>query len=193
VPSPGDDAALASSWGRTSWQWTTEYSAPQLRAYLAPRGIDVGDVQRIDITKVTGTGRVAGARVVGSSGTREITKDSSRYYFGLRSTLFTVAVRPEETENVPVSDADRIRQLDLLGAIRVRPVFQRMHDPEAPFRMVAWRYRVPARFVFSGKGFGHGVGMSQWGAQGMALRGASFEEILRHYYTGISLTPVGGA
>jgi len=36
-------------------------------------------------------------------------------------------------------------------------------------------------------GYGHGVGMSQWGANGMAKEGASVEEILRHYYTGISL------
>ena len=42
-------------------------------------------------------------------------------------------------------------------------------------------------FVFSGKGWGHGVGMCQVGAYGMALRGKSFEEILHHYYTGITL------
>ncbi|MGH2752503.1 MAG: SpoIID/LytB domain-containing protein [Actinomycetota bacterium] len=38
-----------------------------------------------------------------------------------------------------------------------------------------------------GRGWGHGVGMSQWGAHGLALRGASHQEILNHYYTGVSL------
>ncbi|MDQ3461273.1 MAG: SpoIID/LytB domain-containing protein [Deinococcota bacterium] len=38
-----------------------------------------------------------------------------------------------------------------------------------------------------GGGWGHGVGMSQTGAVGMAERGASFERILTHYYQGISL------
>jgi stage II sporulation protein D len=38
--------------------------------------------------------------------------------------------------------------------------------------------------VVTGRGWGHGTGMSQWGAHGMAERGASYEEILRHYYTG---------
>ncbi len=37
------------------------------------------------------------------------------------------------------------------------------------------------------KGFGHGVGMSQTGANGMAHDGASFDEILAHYYTGATL------
>jgi len=37
------------------------------------------------------------------------------------------------------------------------------------------------------KGYGHGVGMSQWGANGMAKQGSNYEEILKHYYTGIYL------
>jgi stage II sporulation protein D len=42
-------------------------------------------------------------------------------------------------------------------------------------------------FVFVGSGYGHGVGMSQWGAQAMALRGSSYREILRAFYPGTSL------
>ena len=37
-------------------------------------------------------------------------------------------------------------------------------------------------FVFKGRGSGHGVGMCQWGAKGMADLGRSAEEILSHYY-----------
>lgn len=37
------------------------------------------------------------------------------------------------------------------------------------------------------KGFGHGIGMSQYGAQGMALEGYSYQEILKHYYTGVEI------
>ncbi|MBR0081244.1 MAG: stage II sporulation protein D [Clostridia bacterium] len=44
-------------------------------------------------------------------------------------------------------------------------------------------------FVFSVKGYGHGVGMSQNGANGMAQRGATYEEILKHYYTGVTIEP----
>ena len=39
-----------------------------------------------------------------------------------------------------------------------------------------------------GEGWGHGVGMSQWGAQIMATEGATHEEILAHYYTGTTVT-----
>lgn len=43
------------------------------------------------------------------------------------------------------------------------------------------------KYVFTTKGSGHGVGMSQYGAQGMALEGADYKEILNHYYTNIEI------
>ncbi|MGQ3685638.1 MAG: SpoIID/LytB domain-containing protein [Candidatus Loosdrechtia sp.] len=41
--------------------------------------------------------------------------------------------------------------------------------------------------TFSGKGFGHGVGLCQYGAQGMAKNGFPYTSILKHYYPGIEL------
>lgn len=44
-------------------------------------------------------------------------------------------------------------------------------------------------FVFTGHGYGHGVGMGQWGAQGFAQHGWTYDKILAHYYTGTTLGP----
>jgi len=46
-----------------------------------------------------------------------------------------------------------------------------------------------ALFLFSGHGWGHGVGMSQYGAYGYAQHGATFPQILSHYYPGTTLGP----
>lgn len=43
--------------------------------------------------------------------------------------------------------------------------------------------------IFVTRGNGHRVGMSQYGAQAMALEGAGFREILSHYYQGVEITP----
>ena len=43
-------------------------------------------------------------------------------------------------------------------------------------------------FVFTGRGWGHGVGMCQVGAYGLARQGWSYEQILKAYYTGIEIT-----
>lgn len=45
-------------------------------------------------------------------------------------------------------------------------------------------------FVFLGKGFGHGVGMSQWGAISMARQGMNYREILSHYYPGAMIITI---
>jgi stage II sporulation protein D len=44
---------------------------------------------------------------------------------------------------------------------------------------------------FSGRGYGHGVGMSQWGAKGMAEQGYTAEKILEYYYPGTTLGWLG--
>ena len=48
-------------------------------------------------------------------------------------------------------------------------------------------YPVDGKFVFYGRGNGHGVGMSQYGAKGMAEAGYNYKEILEYYYTGITV------
>ncbi|MFY9488799.1 MAG: SpoIID/LytB domain-containing protein [Solirubrobacterales bacterium] len=44
-------------------------------------------------------------------------------------------------------------------------------------------------FVMRGAGFGHGIGMSQYGAQGFAKEGRDYKEILKHYYQGTTIGP----
>lgn len=61
---------------------------------------------------------------------------------------------------------------------------KRVKSPEFRVR------REGGSFVFEGKGFGHGAGMCQWGAETMASKGYSAAEILRYYYPGAELVKV---
>jgi stage II sporulation protein D len=196
VPSPDDVVAKDSSWGHTSWEWTKELSASQLRDALQRRGVNVGTPTAIELTSVSATGRVAGSKVIGTAGSAAIGKDLSRSYFGLMSSLFTVKVLPSgASERVDAANPSRSIALEALGARVAQTSFDVVRDGngnELGLRVTGYVYALPATFVFTGKGFGHGVGMSQWGAQGMALRGASYPQILAHYYVGTALTAVGG-
>src|ERR687896_2325266 len=49
------------------------------------------------------------------------------------------------------------------------------------------------RHVIRGAGFGHGIGMSQYGAYGFALEGAGYTDILAHYYKGTTLSTAPSA
>jgi stage II sporulation protein D len=46
-------------------------------------------------------------------------------------------------------------------------------------------------FTITGRGWGHGIGMSQWGAYGFAKNGWKYQAILKHYYTGIDFATLG--
>ena len=81
------------------------------------------------------------------------------------------------------------------GPLRTRPELvavedARMRPTRAPFliALLALVAAAPARaeasYVITGAGFGHGVGMSQWGAYGYAKHGAEHRDIVTHYFKG---------
>ncbi|MHB1244230.1 MAG: SpoIID/LytB domain-containing protein [Gaiellaceae bacterium] len=67
------------------------------------------------------------------------------------------------------------------------PAGSRAPAPAAPAAVTA------TTFLVSGRGWGHGVGMSQYGALGYANEGWTYGQILAHYYTGAELGPAGVA
>ena len=51
-----------------------------------------------------------------------------------------------------------------------------------------FKYRIEGEnIVITTTGYGHGVGMSQYGANGMAKEGYTYDEILKHYYSGTKI------
>ncbi|MDR1841098.1 MAG: SpoIID/LytB domain-containing protein [Holophagales bacterium] len=78
--------------------------------------------------------------------------------------------------------AHRFTGMRIRGALGLRDnVFRFITTGEPPDR----------KFIFYGRGWGHGVGMDQTGAYGMALEGFTFEQILKHYYRGVTIQPIG--
>ncbi len=74
-----------------------------------------------------------------------------------------------------------------VGGVRVSG-----RDLRTLFSLRSSRFTVSATdsaVTFSVVGYGHGVGMSQYGANSMAKAGSSYEDILTHYYTGVTLGP----
>jgi len=72
----------------------------------------------------------------------------------------------------------RVKALSLVLALMVAGTL-----PLAPAAAAA----IPASFVISGSGWGHGVGLSQYGAKGQAEAGRTAAQILSHYYTGTTV------
>jgi len=99
------------------------------------------------------------------------------------------------------ADGRRLTHIDLLDADKTRHAVRsndfRLHVnrnvPGAELKSTwfdAWRDGDV--YVFEGRGFGHGVGLSQWGAHAMAQEGFSYREILTFYYTDVQVQHVDG-
>ena len=86
--------------------------------------------------------------------------------------------------NTVYSDGGSVMTLDL-GGVSVTG-----HQARTIFSLRSASFTVecaPDAVTFQVTGYGHGVGMSQYGANAMAAEGKTYQEILQHYYTGVTV------
>jgi stage II sporulation protein D len=126
-------------------------------------------VLAITVLSTTPSGRVRQARVVGPGSELVLTGAQLRTRLGLRSTWVSFELEP-----LPLAAAGLVPPPPL-------PAFSLPPAQVLTSEVV--------QLVAVGRGYGHGIGMSQWGALAMAQKGNSYEEILRHYYRGAQLQP----
>jgi stage II sporulation protein D len=177
--------------------WKETLTSQQLLDLLGEQGAGLGRIVSVEPTGRTAAGRVTGLRISDSQGkTVVLEREAARlpgYY--LKSRMYTI-----ETDLTPVSvqaaDGEIVQQqLQGLRALTAQgaTVLSRADSYAiqgangATVRLAAQ----PDAFTFIGSGFGHGVGMSQWGAVAMAQNGHTYEDILKHYYQGIEITRLG--
>lgn len=97
----------------------------------------------------------------------------------------------EIADFTPSGRAGTLRITSAAGTVTVRATELRTILGADALKSTFFSVRVgpdeQAGVEFTGRGSGHGVGLSQWGARGMALGGKGYLEILRYYYTGVSV------
>lgn len=118
----------------------------------------IGKVQNVIVGKREKSGIISELIIVGSKNTIKVISE-----YNIRSLLSPNGV------DVVRKDKSKITSLSLL--------------PSAYFMVD----KTKTEIIFTGGGYGHGVGMSQNGVKAMAESGKAYEEILKHYYTGIEL------
>ena len=187
-----------------SYKWKKEFDPYQLEAAFS----ETGGVEKVQILKSSNTGRVLRARIDGPLGGLEITGTELRSRLALKSTLVSFEMTPYEPllnkklskKKLSPRDLRRNRSLTDLGfdlpinALpspfpppspqlfpTLPPLFALKRPPQLP------PISNKRTLLVRGSGSGHGVGMSQWGAHGLAEKGASFRKILTHYYKGVEI------
>lgn len=177
--------------------WTVTLSQADLGRILSSNSINVGTVQRLEVAQRTAAGRVAVLVVHGSLGRVQLVRQQPRLFngsasaFELRSTMYSVVTEQGTSIHIQSGQTTRTQRtwdgLSVLSATGLSPL-----PVAASYTLQGQNGPVPVSsqavsFIFTGSGWGHGVGMSQWGARGMAEQGHSFQSILLHYYQGVEL------
>ena len=156
---------------------------------------EIGGALTIQPLETSKSGRLRRVKVIGPAGELELSGSEIRDRLGLRSTLVVFQFEPADRVETPVSSDS----LESAGGRQERPTPLRPASVASGERVAAATAPPPAdgqpsptnRLVVKGRGFGHGVGMSQWGAYSLALRGNTYEDILRHYYRGAVVRSYG--
>ena len=194
-------------------RWNKRFDDDALRDLFR----ETGGVKRLQVLKTSSTGRVRTARVQGPRGSLVLTGRELRKRLGLKSTMVQFELI-NDSPDASTASAIATAQNDPQASTHAAPPLIGLWQDSAsgPDTTSSTSGRLAAllpppplpplnRSVFNkprpdlragemvlearGQGFGHGVGMSQWGAHGLALQGADFREILLHYYRGAEIRP----
>lgn len=154
--------------------------------------LNVGTILEISSVARSSGGRHTALAVRGTAGEVLIERNRIRPVFGLPSTLFEI-IPVHHTVSVvgaggivhaiPVNSAIYLATAD--GSQAIAPGIMDVHLSNGEGTRAVTL--VPIGFTFDGRGWGHGVGMSQWGAFEKARRGFNYEQILSFYFQGITI------
>lgn len=176
--------------------WRVEMTKEELRLLLLRNGKNVGAIRSVEPVETTESGRVTKLKIVGSDGSTELTTASMRSLLGFSSTKFSVIKSGDIPDAVTVQGAQgqrrtTIHECSVLSAGGVSGADNGLSQYVvlSADNLTNFARKAPDAdsYLFAGLGFGHGVGMSQAGARGMAEHGFSYQEILKTYFTGISV------
>lgn len=87
----------------------------------------------------------------------------------------------------------RVKYLDLVGKVRKKITGEELRRIIGVTKLNSTMFTLSEtedKYIFTGNGFGHGLGMPQYSAYTMAEKGKSYIDILTYYYTGVKLTKV---
>lgn len=181
----------AYSIGAPNANWSLSYTAAQLVDLLRERGYSVTRVDGVEVSEISEDGRVQQLEFLTDNGTIDLVREQARQVLGynqLKSILYTV----QTPGSIRLLSRSGIRDMGFSGLAALSEAGLGSIDPlNSPTALTAsgtvTLSQGEGAFVFEGLGWGHGVGMSQWGAKTMAEAGFDAEAIIKFYYHDVQI------
>lgn len=187
-----------------SFKWTKTVSVADVERILSQNGYNLGKLKSYRLSPLkepygedrSATGRVLSMYLKGNAGDAQISGTELAAIFNLNSTLFDVSatrVLPSKID-VPIENSYGMEIGRKEVPIKVNG------DDEPRWKQVLPGYvllngSADETLVFSGRGYGNGLGLSKWGARGMANSAPAeqkdyYKVILEHYFPGTYLVKI---
>lgn len=191
--------------GRKNWSFT--YTADEITSILQMKGYNCADIVSITPT-YTPIGNIYSLKFTDANGknwsfskynasTILFSPTYEKYTYSMRFTV-TGEGQPDSTVLYANSAADVLEDLSEVYAVGSDGSVQKISNtgtisvitaegPEEISVIGSGAAIYADRYVISGSGWGHNVGMSQYGAKAMAEQGLSYKDILEFYFTGVTI------
>ncbi len=184
------------------YNWEKQLKPNELEELLSKAGYNIGAIKAIGISPLGSqpinipdrgiSGRVKLIRFIGTNGSIQLTGEKLRTILSLKSSLFDIHVILPVQKTVEFEISDGIGNVGTKKVeINLPPTNEKGYftDKEDIHRISG---RLNEVISISGFGWGHGLGLSQWGAKAMAEKGPQndptyFKEILKYYYQGVEV------
>ena len=175
-----------------NYSWQAVYAADEIKNIMIDRKIDLGNILGITINKLSQAGRVTELTVKGTKGERTYTRYGCKTFLSrLCSQWYDIST---DADAYAVNSSPEKIRVQLEGKRAVSKEGEKTigSSSDKVFIIGAGSLKrsipaVPSAYTFTGSGWGHGVGMSQEGAKGMANAGFTYEQILKHYFIGTEI------
>ena len=168
------------------YYWNVTLSRDDIEKKLIANGIKIGELKRIEQTSFSNSGRVLEMTFYGTTGHHTVKREKCRTILGLYSQRFTIT--GDAAADIKTTSGNATTPLYTISTEGI--------DKAAGYAAISGDNTISVlsinadnsnNYFISGGGYGHGVGMSQWGARGMAENGFTYDQILHHYFSNIEL------
>lgn len=174
--------------------WQVTFTNQELETKLSNAGVNIGNVYDMKVTGADEYGRTYKVTIYGTNGTYDIKNDKTRTFLGLRSQNYTISSSQAEAPVLYALSTTQTSELASYNVITSSGTVAAKQDNVCVIgssgikQHTASASQIPnGTYVLNGTGWGHGLGMSQFGAKAMAEKGFKYNEILDFYYKGTTL------
>lgn len=174
--------------------WQETMTKAEIETALAEQGISFVNIEDLQISSYSPTNRVYALNLIGGDRSLTLQGTTIRTVLNLCSTKFKIVRQGDKPDEVAVLSAEgmengRISSMYIASAEGVAKASDTLSQyiVKSAGNLSNYPRTAPEEadeLMFAGMGYGHGVGMSQYGAKGMAEAGYTYKEIIEYYFTG---------